>query len=88
VWLTCEAAVIRQRKNTPDRRARLKDIDLTNISRWSEEVEVLRVPHPNALTVDTSYREPRQTAQLILEHVRGADQVGRPAAPGTAKDGA
>jgi hypothetical protein len=37
VWLTCEAAVIRQRKNTPDRRARLKDIDLTNISRWTEE---------------------------------------------------
>ena len=64
VWLTCEAAVIRQRKDTPDRRARLKDIDLTNISRWSEEVEVLRVPHPNALTVDTSYREPRQTARL------------------------
>ena len=88
VWLTCEAAVIRRRKNTPDRRARLKDIDLTNISRWTEEVEVLRVPHPNALTLDTSYRGPRQTAQLILEHVRGADQVGRPAAPATAKDGA
>jgi len=88
VWLTCEAAVIRQRKDTPDRRARLKDIDLTNISRWSEEVEVLRVPHPNALMVDTSYREPWETAQLILEHVRAADQVRRPAALGTAKGGA
>jgi hypothetical protein len=72
VWLTCEAAVIRQRKNTPDRRARLKDIDLTNISRWSEEVEVLRVPHPNALTLDTSHSEPWQTAQRILEHVQAA----------------
>ena len=71
VWLTCEAAVIRRRKNTPDRKARLKDIDLTNISKWSEEVEVLRVPHPNALTVDTSSREPSETAQLILEHVQG-----------------
>jgi predicted kinase len=79
VWLTCDAAVIRQRKNTPDRRARLKDIDLTNISKWVEEFEVLRLPHPNALTVDTSYREPQQTAQLILEHVQG-----RAAAPGTA----
>ena len=88
VWLTCEAAVIRRRKATPDRKARLKDIDLTNIRRWSEEVEVLRVPHPNALTVDTSYREPRQTAQLILEHVRGVAQVGSPAAPGAAQDGA
>jgi hypothetical protein len=88
VWLTCEAAVIRRRKDSPDRRARLKDVDLTNISRWSEGVEVLRVPHPNALTLDTSYREPRQTAQLILEHVQGVGQVGRPAAPGTAQGGA
>lgn len=79
VWLTCEAGVIRRRKDTPDRRARLKDIDLTNIRRWSEEVEVLRVPHPNALTVDTSHREPGQTARLILEHVRGAERGGSPA---------
>ena len=71
VWLTCEAAVIRQRKATPERRARLKDIDLTNIPRWVDEFEVLRVPHPNALTLDTSRREPWQTAQLILEHVSG-----------------
>ena len=88
MWLTCEAAVIRRRKDTPDRRARLKDIDLTNIARWSEEVEVLRVPHPNALTVDTSHREPRQTARLILEHVQGAEQVGRPAVPVRARDDA
>jgi hypothetical protein len=88
VWLTCGAAVIRRRKNTPDRRARLKDIDLTNIRRWSEEVEVLRVPHPNALTLDTSHREPRETARLILRHVRTAAQVGRPAAPGPDKGNA
>ena len=88
VWLTCEAEVIRRRKDTPDRRARLKDIDLTNIARWSEEVEVLRVPHPNALTVDTSRREPGQTARLILDHVRGAAQAGRPAAPIGGNDGA
>lgn len=70
VWLTCEAAVIRERKNRPDRRARLKDIDLTNIRRWSEEVEVLKVEHPNALTLDTSHSEPEETARRILEHVR------------------
>jgi hypothetical protein len=88
VWLTCEAAVLRQRKDTPERRARLKDIDLTNISRWVEEFEVLRVQHPNALTLDTSHCEPRQTAQLILEHVQGADQVEKAATLGTARDGA
>jgi len=69
VWLTCDAAVIRRRKATPERRARLKDIDLTNISRWVEEFEVFRAQHPNALTLDTSRRSPRQTARLILEHV-------------------
>src|SRR5947209_17376794 len=58
VWLTCEAAVIRQRKDTPERRARLKDIDLTNIRKWTEEFEILRVSHPNALTLDTSHCEP------------------------------
>lgn len=88
VWLTCEAAVLRRRKDTPDRRARLKDIDLTNITRWVEEFEVLRVPHPNALTLDTSRSEPRQTARRILEHVQGAEQVDRTATLRAAGDGA
>lgn len=70
VWLTCDdAATLRRRKNTPERRARLKDVDLTNVRRWLEEFEVLKVEHPNALTLDTSRSEPRQTARRILEHV-------------------
>jgi predicted kinase len=73
VWLTCEPDVIRQRKNSADRKARLKDIDLSNISWWSEEFEVLKMPHPNALTLDTSHREPGETARLILRHVRNAE---------------
>jgi len=32
VWLTCEATMLRQRKDTLERRARLKDIDVTTIS--------------------------------------------------------
>ena len=70
VWLTCDAAVIRQRKNTPDRKRRLKDIDLTTIDWWAGKFEVLKVPHPNALTLDTSQCEPQVTARRILEHVR------------------
>jgi hypothetical protein len=77
VWLTCEAAVLRRRKATPDRRARLKDIDLTNISRWLHEFEVLKVAHPNALTLDTSRSEPGETARRILEHVRRTERGGR-----------
>ena len=88
VWLTCDAETIRQRKDAPDRRARLKDIDLTTISWWLQEFEVLRVPHPNALTLDTSHRAPRQTAQRILEHVQGVNHVAKPATLGTAKGSA
>lgn len=77
VWLTCDAKVLRQRKNTPERRARLKDIDLTNISWYLEEFEVLRVPHPNALVLDTSHRAPTQTARRILSHVQGTDRAAK-----------
>jgi hypothetical protein len=75
VWLTCDAEMIRERKNTPERRARLKEIDLTTISWWLHEFEVLKVRHPNALTLDTSHCEPGQTAQRILEHVQGDDSL-------------
>ena len=87
VWLTCDAEILRQRKNTPERRARLKDIDVTTISWWLQEFEVLRVRHPNALTLDTSNCEPGQTAQRILQHVQGTDQGAQPAAPDLIKDG-
>jgi hypothetical protein len=71
IWLTCDAEMIRQRKDTPERRARRKDIDLTNIDWYLQEFEVLRLPHPSALTLDTSHCGPEQTAQRILEHVQG-----------------
>lgn len=74
VWLTCEADVIRQRKNSPERRARLKDIDLTTIEWWLQEFEVFKAQHPNALTLDTSHCEAAQTAQRILEHIEGSDR--------------
>jgi len=71
IWLTCDAEMIRQRKGSPERRARRKDIDLTNIDWYLKEFEVLKVPHPNALTLDTSHSRPEQIAQCILEHVHG-----------------
>jgi hypothetical protein len=70
VWLTCDEEIIRQRKDTPERRARRKDSDLTNIAWYVHEFEVLRMPHPNALTLDTSPCEPEQVARRILEHVQ------------------
>ncbi len=71
IWLTCDAEMIRQRKDSPERRARRKDIDLTTIAWYLQEFEVLKVPHPNALTLDTSHCSPEQTAQRIMEHVQG-----------------
>jgi len=74
VWLTCDAEMIGQRKNTPERRARLKDIDLTTISWYLQQFEVFKAPHPNALTLDTSHCKLEQTAQRILEHVQGTNR--------------
>lgn len=73
IWLTCDEEEIRRRKNTPDRKSRLKDIDLTNVSYWSEEFEVLKVPHPNALMLDTTHSKPEQAARLILEHIKASN---------------
>ena len=88
IWLTCDAETIRRRKDTPERRARLKDIDLTTIPWWLQEFEVLRVPHPNALTLDTSHCEPEQTARRILEHIQVSNHGDSPVARGTNRDDA
>ncbi len=69
VWLTCDAATIRLRKDAPDRRTRLKDVDLTTIDWWLHEFELLRVVHPNALELDTSTGTADATARRILTHV-------------------
>ena len=70
VWLTCTAEILLKRKNTPDRKARLKDIDLTNISRYLKDFEILKVRHSNTLTLDTSNSEPEQMALRILKHIK------------------
>ncbi len=70
VWLTCKTEKIYQRKNTPERKARFKETDLTSIKWWAEEFEILKVPHPNALTLDTTHSQPEQTARRIVKHVQ------------------
>ena len=79
VWLTCDAEILRQRKNTPERKARLKDIDVSNISWYLQEFELLRVHHPNALTLDTSHCRPRHAARRILNHVQEINRGAKPA---------
>jgi predicted kinase len=74
VWLTCDAKVIRQRKGGADRKARWKDTDLSNIDRWVNEFEVLKLNHPNGLTLDTSKVSAKETARRILSHVTGSKE--------------
>jgi predicted kinase len=88
VWLTCDAATLRRRKDAPERKARLKDIDLTSIPRWLEEFAVLKVPHPHALTLDTARATPTQTAKRILNHVRAIESRAQLARHGNASDDA
>ncbi len=75
VWLTCDAKTLRERKDSPDRRARLKDIDVTNIARYLEDFEVLEVPHANALTLDTSEEGSEEIARRIIGHIQRAQSA-------------
>jgi len=68
-WLTCDADTLRERKSSADRRRRLKDTDPSNIDHYLERFPLLRVSHPNALTLATSHLEPGEAARRILEHV-------------------
>jgi shikimate kinase len=70
VWLTCRPEVLRERKDSADRRERFKDTDVTNITRYVEEFEVLKLPHPNALTLDTSEEGPKTLARRIINHIQ------------------
>ena len=70
VWLTCSPEVLRERKDSPDRRARFKDTDITNITRYVEDFEVLRLPHQNALDVDTSQEGHEHLALRIIDHIK------------------
>ncbi len=70
VWLTCSAETLRERKDSPDRRERFKDTDVTNITWYVEEFEVLKLPHPHALTLDTSEEGPETLARHIVNHIQ------------------
>ena len=69
VYLTCDAGTLRRRKNTTDRKRRMKDVDLTSIPRWLEDFEVLRVDHPNALPLDTTGMSAQAAASRVWKHV-------------------
>jgi hypothetical protein len=68
VWLTCSTTALKKRKNTPQRRRMMKEIELKNIPFWTKEFKELELMHPNKLMIDNTRLKPAQTAKLILDH--------------------
>lgn len=77
VWLTCARDEIVRRKGSPDRRARLKDVDTNNVRRWLERFTLLRVEHPNGLEIDTTSLPASGVARAIVDHMARAGQIAR-----------
>ena len=70
IRLLCNAAELHRRKSTPDRRAHFKEIDVSTIEWLLTHHEVLKINHPNLLTLDVSDITAEQSAGKILAHVR------------------
>jgi hypothetical protein len=68
--LSSGADSLQRRKDSCDRRARLKDSDITNITRYLDDFRLLKPPHANALTLDTSNGSCKNVAERNVECVR------------------
>jgi shikimate kinase len=75
VFLSCDAAEIRRRKRNADRRERLKDTDISNITYYTEEFRGLSLSHQHALYIDTTNSPQTQTAKQILKHTRSVSRL-------------
>jgi hypothetical protein len=70
IRLLCNAASLKARKNTTGRHARFKEIDLSNIEWLLKHRQILKIGHPNLLTLDVSDITAERSTEIILEHVR------------------
>ena len=69
VRLLCDPEVLAQRIVSPGRRERMKAIDPDRIRERARSETVLRVDHPDALTLDTSDLPAAGAAERILAHL-------------------
>jgi phosphatidylserine/phosphatidylglycerophosphate/cardiolipin synthase-like enzyme len=69
VRLLCDQTELVQRVASPERAMRLKSMNAENAAREVRLRQVLKVDHPNAMTLDTSTIGPEESARLILAHV-------------------
>lgn len=70
VRLSISEEALLQRRDTPERRARLKDTSLERARRSFREKQVLRVEHDNVLNLDVSDIPPEAAARLIINHAQ------------------
>lgn len=70
VVLSCGPQELKKRKVAPGRREQFKDINADNVESLLKSREILKIKHPNLLTLDVTDITAEQSAGKILEHVR------------------
>jgi hypothetical protein len=70
VRLLCSVEAHEKRIGTPERAARFKEINPASPSRYAKDEEVLKISHPNTLTLDVSDLSSGEAAEKILNHAK------------------
>lgn len=70
VRLLCSVEAHEKRIGTRERAARFKEINPASPSRYAKNEEVLKISHPNTLTLDISDLSPGEAAEKILNHAK------------------
>lgn len=70
VRMLCSQAEMEKRIIQPERKVRLKQTDPEAPARYLKNDEILKITHPNALTIDVSNLTAADAAKTILNHAR------------------
>lgn len=79
VRLECEPEELARRAANADRKARRKWIDPAGVRREAEEQQLFVPDHPHLLRLDTTSREPAESANQVLAHAVRLAQDSAPA---------
>lgn len=75
VRLLCEEAELTRRVVSPERASRLKSMDPEAVFREASTREVLKIDHPNGMTLDITAISPQESARLILGHIEACPRA-------------
>ncbi len=74
VRLLCSIEELQKRIGTNDRVDRFKEIDPESPARYVKNDEVVKIEHPNALTLDVSNLSSAHAAEIILDHANAINK--------------